>query len=393
MEGNNSRKQPEKSIPEQTLRRIPLYHQILGEMDRQGNEHVSSKHLAQFFQVDDTQVRKDVAIIGYKGKPKSGYSVKGLKNAIEDFLGINYQNTAILVGAGHLGSALAQYPGMGEYGLKLIAVFDNDKSKAGDVLGSFTILPLEALQRVVRSYDIGIAIITVPKEAAQSVCNRIVSLGIKAIWNFAPTQLSVPENVTVRNENIATGIALLSHYLKTHKGTHRSWKEREKNKVPPKKVIEIFNKYQPKREYLIPILEETQKIYNYLPEDVLEFIADFLNIPIGSLIQTIKFYSNFKLIPPARYQIKICIGETCQRKEALEILESVSKQLNIGAGETTKSGLFSLEAVPCPGVCSESPVVTINDMIYKKIHVGQLSKIIGDLLKKGSSAVADKSPA
>ena len=387
MDTQNTQKIPEKSIPEQTLKRIPLYHQILSEMERQGNEHVSSKNLAQYFHVDDTQVRKDVAIIGYKGKPKSGYSVKGLKEAIEEFLGINYENTAILIGAGHLGSALAQYPGLGEYGLKLMAVFDNDPSKAGNVLGPFTILPMEALQRVIRSYDIGIAIITVPKEAAQSVCNRIVSLGIKAIWNFAPTQLSVPADVTVRNENIATGIALLSHYLKTHKNIHKTRGEHEKSKTPPKRVIDIFNKYQPKREYLIPILEDTQKIYGYLPEDILVFIADFLNIPLNSILNTIKFYSNFRLIPPARYQIKICIGETCQRNGALDILEAISKQLNIGAGETTKSGLISLEAVPCPGSCTDGPVVTINDKIYKKMQVEKLSKVIGELLKESSSEV------
>jgi len=384
VKSENTLKRPEKSIPEQTLRRIPLYHQILSEMERQGKEHVSSKNLAQYFHVDDTQVRKDVAIIGYKGKPKSGYSVKGLKEAIEEFLGINYQNTAILIGAGHLGSALAQYPGLGEYGLKLMAVFDNDPSKAGSVLGPFTILHMEALQRVIRSYDIGIAIITVPKETAQSVCNRIVSLGIKAIWNFAPTQLSVPKDVTVRNENIATGIALLSHYLKTHKNMYKNRRQQEKSKVPPKKVIYIFNKYQPKREYLIPILEDIQKLYSYLPEDVLTFIADFLNIPLDTILNTIKFYGNFRLIPPARYQIKICIGETCQRNGAIDILEAISKQLNIGAGETTKSGLISLEAVPCPGSCSDGPVVTINDKIYKKMEVRKLSKIIGELLQESS---------
>ncbi|RKX79914.1 MAG: NAD(P)H-dependent oxidoreductase subunit E [Spirochaetes bacterium] len=151
--------------------------------------------------------------------------------------------------------------------------------------------------------------------------------------------------------------------------------------------MDIFNKYQPKREYLIPILEDTQKIYGYLPEDILVFIADFLNIPLNSILNTIKFYSNFRLIPPARYQIKICIGETCQRNGALDILEAISKQLNIGAGETTKSGLISLEAVPCPGSCTDGPVVTINDKIYKKMQVEKLSKVIGELLKESSSEV------
>ncbi len=208
----------EKSdIPVQTLRRIPFYHQILAGLEIKGEQFVSSKYLAHFFQVDDTQVRKDVSVIGYKGKPKSGYSVTGLKQAIAEFLGLNYENTAILVGTGKLGSALCGYPGFAEYGLKLVAVFDNDPLKTSQVLGPFTILPLESLPRVIKSYDVGIAIITVPKEAAQEVCDRVVDQGIRAIWNFAPTQLSVPPGVLIRNENLAVGLALLSHFLKTHK--------------------------------------------------------------------------------------------------------------------------------------------------------------------------------
>ena len=207
----------EHQIPEQTLRRIPLYHQILAEMQARGEANVSSKHLAQFFRIDDTQVRKDVSLIGYKGKPKAGYSVSGLKLAIEEFLGINYENTAVLVGVGHLGAALSQYPGLAQYGLRLVAIFDNDPAKIGSVVGGFTVLGTESLPRVVRSFDIGIAIVCVPKSAAQSVVERVVSLGIKALWNFAPARLAVPADVVVRNENIALGLAILSHYVKRQK--------------------------------------------------------------------------------------------------------------------------------------------------------------------------------
>jgi len=205
---------PKAVIPVQTLRRIPSYHQILSELEQRGERFVSSKYLAAFFQVDDTQVRKDVSVIGYKGKPKAGYSVSGLRTAIGEFLGINVQNTAILVGAGKLGSALIEYPGLAEYGLKLVAVFDNDPDKTGKVIGSFTILPPESLPRVIKSFSVGIGILTVPRQSAQGICDRLVSLGIKAIWNFAPTQLSVTGEVIVRNENMAVGLALLSHYLK-----------------------------------------------------------------------------------------------------------------------------------------------------------------------------------
>ena len=205
---------PKDTIPLQTLRRIPSYHQILSELERRGTRFVSSKYLAAFFQVDDTQVRKDVSVIGYKGKPKAGYSVSGLRAAIGEFLGINVENTAILVGVGKLGSALIEYPGLSEYGLKLVAVFDNDPAKTGKLIGSFTILPLESLPRVVRSFDVGIGILTVPRESAQPICDRLVELGLKAIWNFAPTQLDAPREIIIRNENMALGLALLSHFLK-----------------------------------------------------------------------------------------------------------------------------------------------------------------------------------
>jgi redox-sensing transcriptional repressor len=208
---------PHEVIPVQTLRRIPHYHQILTELEQKGEQYVSSRYLAHFFQVDDTQVRKDVSVIGYKGKPKSGYSVSGLKAAIAEFLGINTENTAILIGAGKLGSALAEYPGLAEYGLKLVALFDNDPQKVGRIIGSFSILPLESLAGVVQTFELGIAILTVPKQAAQEVCNLLVGLGIKAIWNFAPTQLNAPDDVIVRNENMAVGLALLSHYLRKEK--------------------------------------------------------------------------------------------------------------------------------------------------------------------------------
>ena len=187
------------------------------DLELKGEVYVSSRYLAAFMQVDDTQVRKDVSVIGYRGKPKAGYSVPGLKKAIGDFLGINYQNTAILIGAGRLGSALAEYPGFSEYGLKIVAVFDNSPERTGKVVGEFTILPIDSLPRVVKSFEIGIAILTVPKAVAQEVCDRVVELGIKAVWNFAPERLSIPPDVVVRNENLALGVALLSHYLKRSK--------------------------------------------------------------------------------------------------------------------------------------------------------------------------------
>jgi redox-sensing transcriptional repressor len=369
----------EHPIPEQTLRRIPLYHQILAEMQARGEAYVSSRHLAQFFRIDDTQVRKDVSLIGYKGKPKAGYSILGLKKAIEEFLGINYENTAILIGAGRLGSALSQYPGLAEYGLKLVAIFDNDPARTGTVLGSFTILPMESLQRVVRSFDVGIAIICVPKDSAQSVAGRIVSLGIKAIWNFSPTQLTVPSDVIVRNENIALGLAILSHYLKRSKKEERTSEASEIRENPPQKLIDIFARSQPKREFLVQILEEAQRAFGWLSRESIGHIADYLNLTREQVLETAAFYPLFRTEPPARYRISVCRGETCSRKGSESLRDLVERELHITDGETTPDGMFSLEIVPCRGMCSEAPNVCLNDTVIPAKNPPELAAYLRSL--------------
>jgi redox-sensing transcriptional repressor len=350
-------------IPEQTLRRIPLYHQILAEMQARSEAYVSSRHLAQFFRIDDTQVRKDVSLIGYKGKPKAGYSILGLKKAIEEFLGINYENTAILIGAGRLGSALSQYPGLAEYGLRLVAIFDNDPARTGTVLGTFTILPMESLQRVVRSFDVGIAIICVPKDAAQGVAGRVVSLGIKAIWNFSPTQLTIPSDVIIRHENIALGLAILSHYLKRRKKEDSSASAADPRHNPPQKLIDIFSRCQPKREFLVQILEETQKVFGFISKESIGHIADFLSISREQVVESAAFYPLFRTEPPARFRIALCRGETCSRRGSDEMRDLVERELHITDGETTADGKFSLEMVPCRGMCSDAPTVSVNDRV------------------------------
>lgn len=355
----------EHPIPEQTLRRIPLYHQILSEMEARSESYVSSRHLAQFFRIDDTQVRKDVSLIGYKGKPKAGYSILGLKKAIEEFLGINYENTAILIGAGRLGSALSQYPGLAQYGLRLVAIFDSDPARTGSVLGAFTILPMESLQRVVRSFDVGIAIICVPKDAAQSVAGRVVSLGIKAIWNFSPTQLTVPSDVIVRNENIALGLAILSHYLKRRKKEGLTLPEAETRQNPPQKLIDIFARWQPKREFLVQILEDAQKAFGWLSRDVIGHVADFLSVSRERVVEAAAFYPVFRTEPPARFRIAMCRGESCTRKGSGDLVEAVARELHVSDGESSPDGMFSLETVPCQGLCSESPIVSVNDRLLK----------------------------
>jgi NADH-quinone oxidoreductase subunit E len=222
---------------------------------------------------------------------------------------------------------------------------------------------MESLQRVVRSFDVGIAIICVPKDAAQGVAGRIVSLGIKAIWNFSPTQLTVPADVIVRHENIALGLAILSHYLKRRKKEDSSASAAEPRQKPPQKLIDIFSRCQPKREFLVQILEETQKAFGFISKESIGAIADYLGISREQVVESAAFYPLFRTEPPARFRIALCRGETCSRKGSDQMREIVERELHVTNGETTSDGKFSLEMVPCRGMCSEAPTVSVNDQV------------------------------
>ena len=238
---------------------------------------------------------------------------------------------------------------------------------------------MESLQRVVRSFDVGIAILCVPKDAAQSVAGRIVSLGIKAIWNFSPTQLTVPSDVIIRHENIALGLAILSHYLKRRKNEDRSSTPAKVRENPSQKLIDIFARSQPKRECLVQILEETQNAFGYLSRESIGHIADFLNVSREQVVEAAAFYPLFRTEPPARYRISVCRGENCSRKGSSELRELIERELRITDGETTSDGLFSLEMVPCRGMCSEAPNVLVNDLSIPAKTPEELSRHLGSL--------------
>jgi len=195
------------------------------------------------------------------------------------------------------------------------------------------------------------------------VAGRITSLGIKAIWNFSPTQLTVPSDIIVRNENIALGLAILSYYLKRRKKEDSRTAGVESRENPPQKLIDIFARYQPKREFLVQILEETQKAIGYLSPEAIGHVADYLNVSREKVVEAAAFYPVFRTEPPVRYRIAICKGETCSRKGSSDLLEVVARELRISDGERTPDGMFSLETVPCRGMCAEAPTVSINDTV------------------------------
>lgn len=201
-------------ISRKTLERLPVYHHYLERKCREGAETISAPAIALELQLNEVQVRKDLAMVARTaGKPKTGYMVKELIKDMEEFLGYHNTNQAVLVGVGSLGKALLSYSGFEQYGVEIVMAFDSDKRKVNTKTGGKMVLPMEKLENLCQRMNIHIGIITVPDKNAQEVCNRLVDGGVKAIWNFAPVHLSVPDHVLVQNENMAVSLAALSKYL------------------------------------------------------------------------------------------------------------------------------------------------------------------------------------
>ena len=202
-----------KEISRETLKRLPLYWNYLKSLKGAEPGHISATHIASALDLYDVQVRKDLACVSSKGKPKIGYETKELIHDIEQFLGYDNQDYAALVGVGNLGRALMSYSGFQEYGLDICAAFDADEHIVGTQINGKEIQPVEKLQSVCREKKVRIGIITVPTEKAQMVCDELIAGGALAIWNFAPVNLKVPEGILVHNENMAVSLALLSKHL------------------------------------------------------------------------------------------------------------------------------------------------------------------------------------
>lgn len=194
-----------------TLRRLPLYLNYLKALD--GKSNISSSEIAKALGLNDVQVRKDLSAVSSGGRPKVGYNVSSLTADLKEFLGYNAVNHAVLIGAGNLGRALMSYRGFSEYGLKIVAGFDCVKALIGCKVDGKTILSLDDLPAFCRENGVKIGVITTPAEAAQEACDHLLAGGIKAIWNFAPAHITVPDGVLVQNENMASSLALLSKHL------------------------------------------------------------------------------------------------------------------------------------------------------------------------------------
>ena len=189
------------NIPDKVVNRLSLYHFILEDL-REDEQYISSTKIAQLLNIDNSQVRKDIKYLDNSGKCRVGYDAKQLKHAIEKCLGFEQMRDAFIVGAGNLGSALAKYDSFKDYGLNILAMFDNNPKKVGTTINGKEVFDITRIANLASRLNVDIAILTVPKEFAKGTALYLAGAGIKYIWNFTPCVLDLPKDVKVWNENL-----------------------------------------------------------------------------------------------------------------------------------------------------------------------------------------------
>ena len=202
-----------RKVAESTVRRLSLYLRFLEEFEGQGVDTVSSGALASRGSTTSAQVRKDLSFFGSVGKRGLGYPVPELANRLREILGLKQRYQVGMIGAGKIGSALVQYRGFRQRGFDIVAIFDSDPAKIGRQWNGLTIQDITTLETEFAKRPLDMAVLVTPADAAQSVTDRLVTLGVKAVLNFAPVQLVVPDDVVVKTVNLALELETLSYAL------------------------------------------------------------------------------------------------------------------------------------------------------------------------------------
>jgi redox-sensing transcriptional repressor len=214
VKGSNKRRQSPDQVSELTTNRLSVYLRCLNELDAAGVETISSQVLAEQFQLNAAQIRKDLAYFGEFGVRGVGYYVKELRRHLRQILGLDRRLHVAIMGAGNLGLALADYPGFRQEGFEIAALFDTASEKIGqESRGGVPIYDLKDLKRVARRDRLDIGVIAVPAPYAQPVVDQVVGSGIKAILNFSPGAIKVPDDVKLKSVDLTVSLESLSFYL------------------------------------------------------------------------------------------------------------------------------------------------------------------------------------
>ncbi|MCQ3936292.1 MAG: redox-sensing transcriptional repressor Rex [Chloroflexi bacterium] len=202
-----------KKIPDIIVGRLPVYLRALQRMADMGLKTTSSQELGEHVGISAAQIRKDISQFGEFGKQGTGYSIEFLLDKLREILKVDRIWDVVVVGAGDVGHALANYQGFQDRGFRVAAIFDNDKAKVGQKIGKFVVEDTETMVEKIKSAGIKIAMITVPASAAQEVADKLVQAGVRAILNYAPISLNVPNNVRVQYIDPSTHLQRMTFYL------------------------------------------------------------------------------------------------------------------------------------------------------------------------------------
>lgn len=204
----------QKEISPAVIKRMPRYYRYLSELMDSGVERISSAELSARMHVTASQIRQDLNNFGEFGQQGYGYNVSYLHKEIKKILGMNHRHKIIVIGAGHLGQALTNYERFVGRGFMITALFDTDEAKIGHSIREIPIFHLNELEVYMRENEVDIAALTLPKEYAKEVADRLVAAGIKGIWNFAHLDLDVPKGVSVENVHLSDSLMRLSYLIK-----------------------------------------------------------------------------------------------------------------------------------------------------------------------------------
>jgi redox-sensing transcriptional repressor len=211
-----------RPIPEATVARLPVYLRVLQELATQQIQTVSSERLAEAAGVNPPKVRKDLSYLGSYGTRGVGYDVEYLIYQISRELGLTQDWPVALVGMGNLGQALSGYKGFPERGFRIAAAFDKDTERVGEDVGGIKIEHIDDLEQSLKEKGIAIAIIATPAAAAQETAERLVAAGVRSILNFAPTVLTVPDRIHLRQVDLSVELQILAFYEQRAAGRKRS---------------------------------------------------------------------------------------------------------------------------------------------------------------------------
>ena len=200
-------------VPEPTLRRLPWYLSNVKLLKQKGEQYVSSTQISKEINIDASQIAKDLSYVNISGRTRVGYDIDTLIDVLEDFLGFTNIHRAFLFGVGSLGGALLGDSGLSHFGLEIVAAFDVNPQKVGTSINGIPIFHSDDFPRKMREYNVNIGVLTVPIEIAQKITDTMVDGGIKAVWNFTPFRIRVPENIVVQNTSLYAHLAVMFNRL------------------------------------------------------------------------------------------------------------------------------------------------------------------------------------